>query len=270
MIAFIRTAWRRYALEPLAWVDTEARLPPGRLSPDARATVVFVASTVILALMSYGVLNFQTQSAIADRLIALLGELDPELGEAARPYHPLFRICVWSVGAFTLYFCVPALIIRTVFGHRLADYGLTLRGVRGHLWVYLLLFLPVLAMVLLVADAPDFQAKYPFYREPRGLVDLLVWEGFYAMQFFSLEFFFRGFMIHGVKDKLGRWAIFMMVVPYTMIHFSKPFYESLGAIGAGAVLGLLSLRTGSIFGGVLIHVGVAFAMDFAALYHRGF
>ena len=37
------------------------------------------------------------------------------------------------------------------------------------------------------------------------------------------------------------------------------------AIGAGLILGTLAMRTRSIWGGVLIHVGVAMTMDVLAL-----
>jgi uncharacterized protein len=57
-------------------------------------------------------------------------------------------------------------------------------------------------------------------------------------------------------------------VPYCMIHFSKPLPEALGAIVAGVVLGTLSLRTGSILGGAMLHVAVAVTMDVLALARK--
>jgi membrane protease YdiL (CAAX protease family) len=50
-----------------------------------------------------------------------------------------------------------------------------------------------------------------------------------------------------------------------MIHYGKPLPETLGAIGAGVILGTLAMRTRSIWGGVLIHIGVAITMDMLAL-----
>ncbi len=87
------------------------------------------------------------------------------------------------------------------------------------------------------------------------------------MQFFALEVFFRGFMLHALKRPMGAYAIFAMIVPYCMIHYHKPIAEVLGAVAAGTVLGTLSLHTGSIWCGVLIHVSVAWSMDSLALMH---
>jgi membrane protease YdiL (CAAX protease family) len=54
-----------------------------------------------------------------------------------------------------------------------------------------------------------------------------------------------------------------------MIHFGKPLPECLGSIIAGLVLGVLAMDTRSIWGGVTIHVAVAWGMDFAALSQKG-
>jgi membrane protease YdiL (CAAX protease family) len=67
---------------------------------------------------------------------------------------------------------------------------------------------------------------------------------------------------------MGSTAIFVMSVPYCMIHFGKPYLEAHGAIVAGVVLGSLSMKTRSIYGGFLLHVSVAVLMDLLALYKR--
>jgi hypothetical protein len=54
-----------------------------------------------------------------------------------------------------------------------------------------------------------------------------------------------------------------------MIHFGKPLSECLGSVVAGIALGTLALRTGSIYGGVVVHCGVAWSMDLFALAHSG-
>ena len=243
-------------------------LPPGRVSPRTRGIVVYAVGALVLIAMAYGVLSVDAQLGMAHALVALARELDPDLGALLDRHVPLLRVIFWSLGAFTFYVAIPGLVVRRVFGHRLRDYGLNARGFVRHLPLYLGLFLPVAALVFVVAGSADFQAKYPLFKEYGSTAELLVWEAFYALQFFSLEFFFRGFLIHGVKDRLGVLAVFAMVMPYVMIHFSKPLYETVGAIVAGSVLGLLSLSTRSIAGGVLIHVGIAWSMDLAAILHR--
>ncbi|MCA9147548.1 MAG: CPBP family intramembrane metalloprotease, partial [Planctomycetales bacterium] len=84
----------------------------------------------------------------------------------------------------------------------------------------------------------------------------------------ALEFFFRGFMIHGTKRQFGPYCVLVMMVPYCMIHFTKPLPETFGAIIAGVVLGLMSLKTRSIWLGAALHIAVAWSMDVAALLSR--
>ena len=270
MLTALRTRGRQLSAALTAALDAADRqtLPPGSLSPRARGFVVYVVAALVLIAMAYGVLSVDAQTAMARALIQLGSAIDDDLGALLERNKGLLRVAMWSFGALVFYVMIPGLVIRLVLGHRMRDYGMNLDGFARHLPIYLVLFVPVAALVLVVAASPDFQAKYPLFKDHRGLADLLVWEVLYAMQFFALEFFFRGFLVHGVKDRLGVLSVFAMVMPYVMIHFSKPLYETVGAVIAGSVLGLVSLSTGSIAGGVLIHVGIAWTMDAAALIYR--
>jgi membrane protease YdiL (CAAX protease family) len=96
-----------------------------------------------------------------------------------------------------------------------------------------------------------------------------MWEALYLLQFISLEFFFRGFMVHGMKHRFGIYSVLVMTIPYCMIHFGKPLPETIAAIVAGIVLGTLSLKSRSILLGVCIHYSVGLMMDLAALWQKG-
>ena len=114
----------------------------------------------------------------------------------------------------------------------------------------------------IVSFHESFNSYYPFYDNAhRSAAEFITWELFYFAQFFSLEFFFRGFMLFPLKRYMGSGAIFAMMLPYVMIHYGKPLPECFGAILAGLALGTLALRTRSIWPGVLIHVVVALACD---------
>lgn len=173
----------------------------------------------------------------------------------------------WSAFRVLGYLVLPALLVKLAFRERLRDQGLETKGFREHAWIYVLGYAVVLVCVIFVSRNDEgFQEYYPFYHHAgRSWLDFGAWEVLYAAQFFSLEFFFRGFWLRAMKRSLGSYAIFAMVVPYCMIHFGKPFPETLAAIIAGVFLGTLSMKTRSIWSGFLIHVSVAISMDLASL-----
>jgi uncharacterized protein len=225
---------------------------------DARPLVVLVVALVSLTLMYY----------YGDR--DTFGRIWPRPVDSAwiHSRYELTSFAWWSGWRVAGYIPLPLVTIWLLPGERLRDYGLSVRGFSRHAWVYVALFLAVLPFVVAVSFTPAFQHAYPFYKlANRSTFDLVAWEILYALQFLSLEFFFRGFMLHGLKRSIGAHAIWVMVVPYVMIHFDKPILETLGAIFAGLVLGTLALRTRSIWCGVLIHMSVAITMDLLALAH---
>jgi uncharacterized protein len=174
----------------------------------------------------------------------------------------------WSGWRFFGYLVLPMLVLLVIPGERIRDYGLSFKGFSRHVWIYVGLYLAILPLVIAVSYTTPFQRTYPFYKfAHRATWEFLVWEVLYALQFLSLEFFFRGFMLQGLRRSIGAHAIWVMIVPYCMIHYGKPMSETLGAIVAGLILGTLALRTRSIWCGVLIHISVAVTMDLLALSH---
>ncbi|PUA28171.1 MAG: CAAX protease family protein [Cellvibrio sp. 79] len=177
---------------------------------------------------------------------------------------------IWWTGCHLLTFIVlPWLVIRFMFKERIADFGWRWNQVGEHWRGYLLLLSPILVFVVLVSMGEDFVEHYPFYRNAgRSWLDLLLWELLYLSQFVFLEFFFRGFMLNALRPAIGANAIWVMCVPYLMIHFPKLWLEATGAILFGLFLGILALQSRSIWGGVLVHAGVALSMDLAALLRK--
>jgi membrane protease YdiL (CAAX protease family) len=181
-------------------------------------------------------------------------------------YWELMGFVWWSGWRVLGYVIIPIIVIIAMPGERLRDYNLSFKNFPRHFLLYLGMYLVFLPVVITASKSAEFRHTYPFYRMAnRSQLDLWAWEALYAAQFVSLEFFFRGFLLQGLRRALGANAIFVMIVPYCMIHYGKPMPETFGAILAGLLLGTLAMRTRSIWGGVLIHIGVATTMDVMAL-----
>jgi hypothetical protein len=125
----------------------------------------------------------------------------------------------------------------------------------------------------------DIQAFYPKYgrsggeafaqasRVPEWLA-VLAYELCYGFDFLSTEFFFRGFLVLGMYKYLGPHAIIPMAITYAALHFGKPMPEAIGSIFGGYLLGVLALHHRNIWGGVLIHVGMAWMMELAGFLYK--
>jgi len=183
----------------------------------------------------------------------------------------LAQLAMWVMVLCTFYFIVPVLVIKFLFKENLSDYGLRWKGAFKDYWIYIVMLGVMIPLVAFFSTTKSFQAKYPFYDLSAGeslYPNFWMWEALYFLQFFALEFFFRGFMTHGLKHRFGFYSVFVMTIPYCMIHFGKPLPETIAAIAAGIVLGTLSLKSRSILLGVCIHYSVGLMMDLAALWQK--
>lgn len=259
---FFRNTWRQ--LER----DAAAERAASNEEIDLRPAVCLVLASAILTIQEYYGGRSVYEQVIRPELQAL--EQAGHTWLRAQKYDQLYSYAWWSTARIVGYVLVPIGVWKLCFPKdRILDYGLRFTGFFSHLWLYGVLLALIIPVMLTVAYQPDFGSYYPFYKlSSRSWFDFLMWEAMYYLQFFALEFFFRGWMV-GALRRLGTVAIFAMAVPYCMIHYGKPYLEAHGAIVAGVVLGTLSMKTRSIYGGFLLHISVAAAMDLLSLYKRG-
>ncbi|QJW91821.1 CPBP family intramembrane metalloprotease [Spirosoma taeanense] len=138
--------------------------------------------------------------------------------------------------------------------------------------LYALLLALMIPLITLASFQPDFLASYPTYRDTNAneflgvpeWITVLIYELCYGWDFVPTELLFRGFLVIGMSQVLGRGAVLPMVVWYSAIHFGRPVGEAVSSIFGGYLLGVLALSTRSIWGGLLIHIGIAWGMELAA------
>jgi len=83
----------------------------------------------------------------------------------------------------------------------------------------------------------------------------------YGTDFFSIELFFRGFLIVGFMKWVGKDAIIPMACFYCTIHFGKPLGECISSYFGGLLLGIVAYHTRSVYGGLFVHLGIAWLME---------
>lgn len=148
---------------------------------------------------------------------------------------------------------------------------------RSGLQLYATLLLIMIPIVTIASFQADFLNFYPTYKntnadEVLGVPEwttALFYELCYGWDFIPTELLFRGFLVIGLQRILGHGTVLPMVVTYACIHFGKPLGETISSMFGGYLLGVLALYTRSIWGGLLIHLGIAWLMDGAAFLQKG-
>lgn len=235
---------------------------------DRRAVLALVYAAFGLTCIFY----FKDQAAVA---AVLKGTQLEWFGDAITmlPQSNLPGLGWWVAVVTVFYIVIPAFIIKFVWRGRLRDFGLR-PAIEPGFWKLLAVCVAIMLPLVWAMSLTDgFAAKYPFLKiydgSPYISQTFLIWELIYFIQFLGLEFFFRGFLVHSLKPSLGLYSIFVMTVPYCMIHFGKPMPETFAAVAAGIFLGWLSYKNNSIWLGLALHCTVALAMDTMALYNKG-
>jgi hypothetical protein len=172
----------------------------------------------------------------------------------------------------SIWYLVPAFLFWRLIDkeNRSSFYGLTHRNFDWK--TYALMLLIVAPFVAWASFRPDFLQMYPRYK-PGTAETYLSWSygstfsvhlSFYLLQFLALEVCFRGFFVLTLNKFMGEGSVWVMVFVYVLIHFGKPWPETVSSAFGGYILGVLSLKTRSVMGGVYIHAGVAMMMEFFA------
>lgn len=194
----------------------------GRLALDARATVVVVASTILLMLDAYH--HFVPSSTYAEFLFAK------------------------AVERTVYYLLVPLLIIIVFFRQSPARYGFRVGNWRVGLKWTLIFFAIGIPILYFSARTPAMSGYYA--QGARTIPDVL---GTSALDLFGWEFLFRGFLLFGLYRVIGPSAVIVQAVPFAMAHIGKPELEALSTIFGGILFGWLAWRSKSFFYPFLLH-----------------
>ncbi|WP_205512865.1 CPBP family intramembrane glutamic endopeptidase [Longitalea arenae] len=157
---------------------------------------------------------------------------------------------------------------------RLGRFDDPMAGLQGkgfQLRPYLLLLLCMVPLIAFAATQPDFLHTYPKVQRidvlDQYVTNSLPWkvlyELSYGIDFLTIEFFFRGFLVLAFARFAGKHAILPVAAFYCAIHFGKPLFECITSYFGGIILGAVVYNTRSIWGGLILHLGIAWLMELA-------
>ncbi len=150
-------------------------------------------------------------------------------------------------------------------------YGFTLKGFNTK--PYFAMLLIMFPLIALASTQADFLGAYPRGQnfDTLDIQNTAHWKFFglyelvYGLDFISIEFFFRGFMILAFLKLLGPKTLIPMAMFYVTIHWGKPAGELISSFFGGTLLGIITLYSRSIIGGIIVHMGIAWMMEIGAL-----
>jgi hypothetical protein len=136
---------------------------------------------------------------------------------------------------------------------------------------YFLLLACMIPLLALAATDEGFQEAYPRIKRIAYIYAIVknpllfetLYELAYGSDFFTIELFFRGFLVLAFARYVGMNAILPMAAFYCTIHFGKPLPECITSFFGGLILGAVVVHTRSIWGGLIVHLGIAWLMEIA-------
>jgi membrane protease YdiL (CAAX protease family) len=188
----------------------------------------------------------------------------------ATPRDPVnaLRSVLWAallLGLLPLLLARPLGLEPRLLGVRLGDVA----AGRQALAAGLLLVVPI---GYFAAGDPSVRLAYPWPGAWAGssLASFLAWALAYSLYYLAYEFFYRGFLLRGLEPMLGRvGSLWLQTVASTLLHLGKPLVETVAAVPAGLVFGLVALRTRSLLYVVAIHLALGLSTDLFSLLRGG-
>ena len=220
---------------------------------EPKPTIVLIGSALLLTVHRY-----YTKTAFFRRTF---GQYFQDSAYAAiYPYY------YWFLASSITLMLIPIGLIKLGLRERIKDYGFRISKSKLGWGFVIVGFVLMLPLVLIASRSVSFQHKYPLCRlaATNGSI-FLPYELAYGVYMLSWEFFFRGYMLFGLEERFGKYSVLIQMIPFTILHHGKPFAESLGAILAGILLGVIALETRSFIYGALLHWLVAVSMDVSVI-----
>lgn len=153
--------------------------------------------------------------------------------------------------AFWLYGIIPFALL-FLLGHRqLSSLAVGLGQWRFWLPASLLYLTIALPLVVLGTNTNGLNSYYQNTQ--------LDWSNYLlttSIYLLGWEYFFRGFLIAGLKKRFREGAILLQLIPFTLLHLGKPDIETFSCILSGLVWGYICYRANSFWPAFIMHLTV--------------
>jgi membrane protease YdiL (CAAX protease family) len=188
------------------------------------------------------------------------------------PHERTFEFGVRTVLIAATFLLVLPAVWLAASRQSLACLGWVIGNVRLGLMLFVSISSVVTIVIYLGGTDPEIQRVYPWVGDwlAESSTHALYWFPIYALYYLAYESFYRGFLMTGLEKQIGApLAMWAQVLSSVAIHLGKPPVETLAAIPAAFMFGLVAYYSRSIWYVFGIHFVIGIGNDLFSLYHQG-
>ncbi|MBS1551286.1 MAG: CPBP family intramembrane metalloprotease [Bacteroidetes bacterium] len=174
-----------------------------------------------------------------------------------------FSRIYWFLTDGSLMFILPVLSVKFIFREKLSSYGFTLGDKKFGIITSLIFLTVMFITVWFVSGSQTFASTYPQggSKVKENFTVFFIYELCVLVYMLGWEFFWRGYMLFGLKEKFGYYTVFIQMIPFFILHKGKPEIELFASIFAGLILGIQALRSRSFIYSWILHWVVMLFID---------
>lgn len=244
----------------MRWYKLPEKVTIGGVDFDLRMVVVILTMTLVIMLKSY-------HPNLGD-------EWGHKLGLGDHTWFQQISNGVYNQGFnITVAYLILPLLVILLIGDNPTDYGFRLGNWREGLVWLAILFPIIFGMLWLTAREGPLQSYYQhsYYISgiPHENVGMIVWRLILAGGFVMVgwEYLLRGFCLFGLARSIGPGpAIFVQMVPFTILHQGKPQLESMACLFFGVLFGYVAWRGKSFIYAAALHLFLFVNIHLIAIY----
>ncbi len=176
---------------------------------------------------------------------------------------------------------LPLVVVLVFLRRPPDDFALATGDLKPGLLVALVLFVLFLPVIFVTAPTPPFQHYYvnALLRAPQGsgaitafgrldVGRLIFHEVVFGFYIFAWEWYFRGFLLYGLKRLMPTAAaVLLQAAAFALLHYNKPTVEIVSSFFGAILLAGVALRYRSFLPCFFLHWAISAAFDGAVLYH---
>ena len=150
---------------------------------------------------------------------------------------------------FLFYGVCPILVILFILRKNPLDFGL--RSGNPRIWWFYVGVICLVAAAILYASSFNTSLQSYYRKDDFNLFKYFLIS---CVSLSASEFIYRGFLLFGLREKFKEGSILLQMIPFVLLHLTKPELETVSTIITGILFGWVAYRGKSFWPAFIIHL----------------